>query len=123
MHAISLVGGIIKFSLSQVYSYIAIDYITVVERTKLSIIVNNFSAIFYSEPMFNKDKNDKLCLFQYITRQANVLHKGKQPIHNPHHYAYMYSILIGKLVSNRRYDFHFVTGLVIQFLSNQILMM
>ena len=98
-------GGEILFSLNQATYCIVANTIIVQEYTKLDIIANNFSVMFYAENEPEKYQiNELLCLFQYDLVESNVMennHSEIQPIDK------YYSIILqdnnAKVVSNRRY--------------------
>ncbi|XP_065893254.1 uncharacterized protein [Dysidea avara] len=89
----------VKFTHNQGNYCIIMRYIKLKEHSRLEIIANNFSVVFYAG--YGHDRYNIMCLFQYEKSIQRAKHNQIQ-----HH---NYSILLkenhGDLVSNKRFPF------------------
>ena len=89
------------FSLNQANYCIVLEYITLAQQTKLDIIANNFSIVFYAAN--DHDKFSFVCLFQY--EQWLVPGFGISPPQDQqHNYSIVLQDNIGDVVSNKRFS-------------------
>jgi len=91
----------IMFLKNQAKYCIALEYVTLREQTKLDIISNNFSTVFYANN--NHDKFSFLCLFQYQHWSIPKVNNS-QPQHQQHNYSIVLQDNIGDALSNKRFS-------------------
>jgi len=101
---IEVSDGIITFSLNQADYCIVIEYIVLGGlNSKLAIIANNFSVVFYANNYH--DRNSVLCLFQYEMRNISTgIIITSEPQHHQHNYSIVLQDNIGDVVTNKRFS-------------------
>ena len=92
----------ITFSLNQADYCIVLEYIVLEEQTKLDIIANNFSVVFYAAN--DRDKYGILCLFQYgkPLMPRSTISQPQRPLQNDSIIVVLKDN-IGDVVSNKRF--------------------
>ena len=78
-----------------------LKYVTLIQQSKLDIIANNFSMVFYANN--NHDKFSFLCLFQYEHWWIPEL-RNNQPQDHQHDYSIVLQDNSADALSNKRFS-------------------
>ena len=91
----------ITFLKNQAKYCIVLKYVTLIQQSKLDIIANNFSMVFYANN--NRDKFSFLCLFQYEHWWIPGV-KNSQPQDHQHEYSIVLQDNSINALSNKRFS-------------------